>query len=244
MRKPVLPTVAQPAGAATKVPCAVCAARQACLLGRQSPEHQRQMAPFIREVRFAKGDLLLEEGHVSETLKTIKLGTVMVTRRGPDGVSRPVALLGRNHVLGKYGVIGLETQLGGYGLSQGRVCELRLDDLRRLRLIDADFMDAAHAVMVRSFGRLADWLQVMRMQGLPRQLLATLLLLRDEQGSGVVRLPGHRALGQVLSTSRESIVRTLGTLEAAGVLRRVDRWHIELTEAHRAYLAGPPESER
>ncbi len=218
-------------------PCELCAARQNCLLGQQSLEHQRQMAPFIREVNFAKGSPLLTEGVVSDTLKTIKLGTVMVTRRGPDGVARPVALLGRSHVLGKYGVIGHETQLGGYGLSQGRICELRVDDLQRLRLIDAEFMEALHTIMVRSFGRLADWLQVMRMHGLPRQLLATLLLLGGEQGNRVVRLPGHLALAQVLSTSRESIVRTLKSLESAGALRRVDRWHVELTEDPAAFLA-------
>lgn len=225
------------------VPCQVCAARQSCLLGRQSVEHQRLLAPFLREVPFLKGDPLLSEGVVSDTLKTIKLGTVMVTRRGPDGVARPVALLGRGHVLGKYAAIGHETQLGGYGLAQGRICEMRVDDLHRLKVIDDDFMAALHAVMVRSFGRLADWLQVMRMQGLPRQLLATLLLLCGEQGNRVVRLPGHVALADVLSTSRESIVRTLGILEEAGVLRRVGRWHVELSEHCRDFLTtGEPPS--
>lgn len=196
------------------------------------------MAPHLREISFSKGDELLVEGVVSNVVKTLKLGTVMVTRLGPDAVARPVALLGRSHVLGKYGVIGHETQLGAYGLSDGRLCELRVEDLQRLGLIDTEFMDALHGIMVRTFGRLADWLQVMRMNGLQRQLLATLMLLADEQGNRVVRLPGHLALSQVLSTSRESIVRTLGALERAGALRRVDRYHVELAEHCRKHLGA------
>lgn len=197
------------------------------------------MAPLLREISFRKGDALLVEGVVSGVVKTIKLGTVMATRRGPDGVARPVALLGRNHVLGKYGILGQQTQLGAYGLSQGRICELRVDDLWQQGLVNEAFMEALHGVMVRTFGRLADWLQVMRMDGLPRRLLATLLLLAGEQGSRTVRLPGHAALSQVLSTSRESIVRALGALESEGALRRLDRWHVELHENVRGHL-GPP----
>lgn len=225
--------------ASDHVRCAVCAARSSCLLGQLPWPSQTQLAAVNQELVFKKGQQLQTEGVVAKSIRIIKLGTVMATRRGPDGTSRPVALIGRGYVLGQYSVFGRETQLGAVALSTGRLCEVRLTDLRRLQALDHPFMDALHQVMTSAFGRLADWAQIMRMRGLPRQLVATLLLLGAEQGNRVIRLPSHVALAALLSTSRESIARTLSHLEAAGHLRRIDRWHCELTPGHRTLFEDP-----
>ena len=95
------------------------------------------------------------------------------------------------------------------------------------------FDEAMIAELDDAFARLADWSQVMRLRGLPRQLMATLMLLADEQGTRTVHLPSQVALAALLSTSRETVARTLRQLEDDGHLRRVDRWHGELTGTHR-----------
>ena len=68
----------------------------------------------------------------------------------------------------------------------------------------------------------------MRLRGLPRQLAASMLLLAQQQGTRTVLLPSQVALAALLSTSRESVARTLARLELDGHLRRIDRWHAEL----------------
>jgi len=179
---------------------------------------------------FQKGGPLPKEGVVSDVIRLIKLGTAVAKRCGLDRQDHPIAQLGRGALMGKFGIFGEATQLGVIAVSTGRLCELRIDDLNQTRAIDPVFMQSLHTMMVRAFGRLADWSQAVRLRGLPRQLLATLVLLGQEQGNTVVRLPTHMALAALLSTTRESIARTLRQLAEQGMLRRIDRWHCELTD--------------
>ena len=101
-------------------------------------------------------------------MRTIKLGTVMLTRAGPDRVSRPVAMVGRGHLLGMWGLLNKTTLVGAQVLSAGRVCELPISALRHTLDTDPALLDALHHQMAHAFARLADWSQVMRLRGLPR----------------------------------------------------------------------------
>lgn len=213
--------------------CQVCAARQNCLIGRLPRARQVRIDPWISEVEFHKGDTLQAEGAATEVVRTIKLGTVMLTREGPDSVARPVAIVGRGHLLGQWRLLDQPTQVGALALSTGRVCELPVASLGGPLLQDPVFLNALHSGMAHTFARLADWSQVVRLRGLPRQLVATLLLLSEAQGASAVRLPSHVALAAVLNTTRESVARTLRQLETDGHLRRIDRWHAELSRSHR-----------
>jgi len=219
-------------------PCQLCAARRSCLIGQLPAEQQDRLAPFQKERSFRKGQSLQGQGTEGDMLLSIKLGTVMATRQGADGRAHPVAMLGRGHMLSLFCVLGHPTELGAEALSTGRICEVPIAALRDQQIIDADFTDALYAALVRTFASLADWGQVMRLRGLQRQLVAALLLLAAEQGTRSVRLPSQTALAALLSTSRESVARTLRQLEEAGHLRRIDRWHCELTTRHAEVFQG------
>ena len=213
--------------------CQLCAARLTCLVGLLPRAQQDKLDPMLRELGFRKGDVLQTEGTTPTVVRTIKLGTVMLTRCGPDGAHHPVALAGRGHLLGMWGLLDKPTQVGAQALSAGRVCELPVAALRHTLHQDAALLAALHHQMAHAFGRLADWSQVMRLRGLPRQLMATLMLLANEQGTRTVHLPSQVAMAALLSTSRESVARALRQLEDHGHLHRVDRWHGELTGTHR-----------
>lgn len=213
--------------------CQLCAARRTCLMGQLPRGQQDKLDPMLRELGFHKGDVLQTEGTAPDTVRSIKLGTVMLTRSGPDGAHHPVALAGRGHLLGMWGLLDKPTQVGARALSAGRICELPVAALRQTLYQDATQLDALHHQMAHTFARLADWSQVMRLRGLPRQLMATLMLLANEQGSRSVHLPSQVALAALLATSRESVARTLRLLQDNGHLRRMDRWHGELTGTHR-----------
>lgn len=213
--------------------CQLCAARLTCLIGQLPHAHLERLDPLIRELGVRKGEVLQTEGVSPAVVRSVKLGTVMLTRTGPDGVSHPVALVGRGHLLGMWGLLNKTTLIGAQVLSAGRVCELPVAALRQTLGKDPALLDILYHQMAHAFARLADWSQVMRLRGLSRQLMASLMLLADEQGTRTVHLPSQIALAALLSTSRETVARTLRLLEDHGHLRRVDRWHGELTATRR-----------
>jgi CRP-like cAMP-binding protein len=224
-------------------PCTVCASRKVCFIGTLSEPHLSSIVPLLREVSFKNHDQLLIEGAVSDHIKIIKLGTVICQRRGPDGVKRPVALFGRGAVLGKYALVGHPNALEATALSAGRLCVLRVDELRQTQNTVPAFLAGLHGAMVRAFGCLADWSQVMRQRGLQRQLHASLQLLGKEQGQRVVRIPSHTALAALLSTRRESVARTIRQLEETQLVRRIDRWHREVIAAFPNGPESPPKKD-
>ena len=212
--------------------CRVCVARAGCLFGQLPRAHLEKLDPQIRELDFRKGEMLQTEGAQPPVVRSIKVGTVVLARTGPDGLSRPVAMVGRSHLLDVCSLVGSRALLSAQALSAGRVCELPVAAVRSTLDKDPALLNALHQQMGRSFESLADWGHVMRMRGLPRQLVAALRLLTREQGTSAVLLPSQVALAAVLSTTRESVARTLRQLEEDGHLLRRDRWHGELTGTH------------
>ncbi|MFC3685775.1 Crp/Fnr family transcriptional regulator [Hydrogenophaga luteola] len=224
------PSEAPPADPALH--CLGCAARNSCLVGQLPRIQQDRLGPLILEQRFRKGEVLQAEGTEVEVVRTIKLGTVMLTRLGPDRVMRPVALVGRGHLMGLMGLLGQTTQVGAQALSPGRICEVPVAAMLSALDKDPALQDALHQQISRTIARLADWGQTMRLRGLHRQLVATLMLLAHEQGTRMVRIPSHVALSELLRTTRESVARTLRQLEDQGHLQRNDRWHATLAPGH------------
>lgn len=218
--------------------CRQCATRQVCLLGGLPPAQLKLLDGVVEERLFSKQDVLEIEGVPARRIAVVKLGTIMATRCGAKGHPQPVALFGRGRVLGQYGVYDHAEQLGAMALSSGRLCTVQTADLYRLGVVDRVFHERLQTMIVRSFGRLADWSRVMRFKGIPNQLHACLLLLAQEQGHRSLRLPSHVALAALLSTTRETIARTLRQLEQEGHLRRLDRWHCEMADTPLGALAG------
>lgn len=213
--------------------CRVCVARAGCLFGQLPRNYLERLDPHIREHDFRKGEVLQTEGAQPPVVRSIKVGTVMLARVGPDGQSRAVAMVGRSHLLDVCSLVGAPAMVSAQALSSGRYCELPVSTLKNTLDRDPTLVEALHQQMGRSFESLADWGHVMRMRGLPRQLVTALRLLAREQGTAAVLLPSQIALAAVLSTTRESVARALKQLEEDGHLLRRDRWHGELTGTHR-----------
>lgn len=195
------------------------------------PDASRErLSSCIEESAFAKGDALQLEGIVAQRISIIKIGAVMATRQGEDGQPHPVALLGRGKTLGGYAIYGHQEQIGAQALSTGRVCSVDVPDFYRVGVVNRQFHACIQTHIVEAHGQLADWSRVMRIKGLQQKLLATLQLYAREQRTQAVRLPSHVALAALLSTTRETIARSLRQLEAAGHILRHDRWHCEVVK--------------
>ncbi|MCB2018989.1 MAG: Crp/Fnr family transcriptional regulator [Hydrogenophaga sp.] len=218
--------------------CQLCAARRSCLVGQLPRSQQERLDPLILETSFRKGASLQDEANSPSTVRVVKLGTVMITRRGPDNEARPIAMVGRGHMLGMLCLVNTPTETGATALSSGRLCELPVSVLGELIAKDGTARQLAQQRLASDMALLADWGHVMRLRGLPRQLVATLILLAREQGNPSVLLPSQIALAALLSTTRESVARTLRQLDDIGHLIRSDRWHAELTGTHRRVFSA------
>lgn len=197
-------------------------------MGCLSEESRRLLNPHITESPFNKGQTLHKEGQLSKNLSVIKLGAVMACRRGHTGQPQPVALLGRGKSLGDYALYGQHEQTSAVALTEGRVCQVEVSDFYIAGVVDRRFHSCLQERIVEAHGQLADWSSVMRIRSKEQKVFATIALYSREQRSQVIRLPSHVVLAALLSTTRETIARSLQQLEAAGRIVRHDRWHCEV----------------
>jgi CRP-like cAMP-binding protein len=195
------------------------------------PEAQRQrFGAVIHEKPFRKGEVLSAQGERAQAIRIVKTGTIMVGREGQDGKARPVAIFGRGEVAGKFGIFDQNNELSFVAASSGRYCEINNTHMKTGPYLAAELQDTVARAYVRSYERLADWAQVMRIRGVTDRLAATLLLLSKEQHSHLVRLPGHSVLADLLGITRESIVRALAHLQRQQCLVRHDATHYQVLE--------------
>ncbi|WBY00216.1 Crp/Fnr family transcriptional regulator [Ramlibacter tataouinensis] len=203
--------------------CELCATRPACILANQSSIMLRALQPAIHELKFRKGDVLLEEGQHSSQVKVIKVGSVFGYRCGLDGASRPIGIAGRGAAFGMFAFFGQPNQVTGIAATAGRACVIAVPALQARARESAVLSEQIAASMARGCGAIAAWSECMRMNGITNQLAYSVLLLSQAQRSAIVELPTHSALAALLGTTRETIARALGTLERQGIIRRLER---------------------
>jgi len=203
--------------------CRDCATSSNCVVGTLPLPVRALVSPLIRETAFRKGDELSSQGNVAPRVQIIKVGTLFGYRTGKNGRRNPIGIAGRGAVFGMYGCFGQPNQLSGIAVTAGRVCELSMAALDEKTNAGTAFREQLIAGCVHSFGLTADWSALMRLRTTTQRLAGTLLLLSDVQGSPVVQLPTHTALAELLGTTRESIVRGLGVLEAERCIAKLER---------------------
>ena len=193
-------------------------------------------AMIERPVR--KGELLLQQGQLAPTFKIVKTGSVMLLRSGEDGVERPVGMFGAGQAIGSTALVEWPATVSCRALAAGRVCEVQTAAASRLGLLDAEFLTGLAQSCAQTNACLADWARIVRIRGVAGQLAATLLQLASVQRSTLVRLPSHTVLASLLSTTRETIARTLRRLTLCDGVVRHDRWHCEIRREALVALAS------
>lgn len=176
-----------------------------------------------------KGEMLLRQGQIAPSVSILKTGSAILLRSSDTGgAEHPVAVLGAGHAIGITSLLGCAAPVSCRALAAGRVCEVAAADAGQQGLLDAEFLTVLAQGSARTNASLAEWARIARMRGVGSQLAAALLQLAQVQRSSLVRLPSQSALAALLSTSRETIARTLRQLTQAQAVVRRDRWHCEI----------------
>lgn len=181
---------------------------------------RKQARPALRSQVFKKRDVVLDQGELSQSLRVVKLGLMLVHRRGLDGQARPVGLLGRGYLPGLLSVSAQPSTVRWEAVSAGALCEIHLPYLQGHGLLNDAFWAVMADFNAATFAALADWGQVVRLRPLRAQMAAVLLLLAQRQSEDELLLPSQSVLAQLLSVTRESVSRTLTELQDLGVLAR------------------------
>jgi CRP/FNR family transcriptional regulator, cyclic AMP receptor protein len=95
--------------------------RRLPLFGELDHHDLSQLLRWVREVEFADGDLLFEQGSMPYELFVIEEGSVEVTRDG-----RPIATLGAGDVVGEMALLKLERRWASV-IAAGYVTAVALD---------------------------------------------------------------------------------------------------------------------
>lgn len=205
-----------------------CVGQKNCLVGQQNQAHRIGWVRLVKERATRKGELLLHQGEHTHTLQMVKTGTVMLLCTGDDRVERPIGLFGPGQPVGINGVVDQAATVSCRALTAGRVCEVQIAAAREQGLLDVVFMQGLAQSCVQTIAQLAEWARIVRIRGVTGQLATTLLQLASLQRSTLVRLPSHVMLADLLSTTRETIARTLRQIALQQGLVRRDRWHCEI----------------
>jgi CRP-like cAMP-binding protein len=210
--------------------CSRCITREDCVFSSLPHDSPVTGKALVHERRFHRGDVLRTQGDAADTVQMVKVGSVLASRTGVDGISRSIAIFCRGAAMGRFEPFDTTNVLTCRAISSGRLCEVRIDEMGSA--VTKDFQDLMLDRQIRTFGLLADWAQIMRIKGVTGQVAAALVQLeRCQRINGSVQLPGHSALAGLLGTSRETIARVLGQIELTGALTRLDRTHCKINRA-------------
>lgn len=215
------------------VACGDCAIRSICTLNRLGGDGDTPLALPLRERVFHRGDVLLEEGTLADSVRVVKLGLVFAYRKGLDGRSRPIGVVHRGGAIGIFGTFDMPTQASCIALTSARVCELPVAALRESATCGTALLEEIGRAITGVFATLTAWSEAMRLPGTINQLAYVLVLLAEANRSPVVQLPSHAALADLLGTRRETIARALRVLQEEGGIRRQER---KRCEVHRTAL--------
>ncbi len=119
--------------------------RRLPLFGELDHHDLSQLSRWVRDVEFADGDLLFEQGSMPDDLFVIEEGSVVVSRDG-----RPVATVGPGEVVGEMALLKLERRWATVAAAgHVRAVALGADDLASMSQQMPELADRLRETMLR-----------------------------------------------------------------------------------------------
>jgi CRP/FNR family transcriptional regulator, cyclic AMP receptor protein len=216
------------------------------LLASLTPLEQRLVLARVHRHRYAKGETLLHEGDLAETIHFIQEGRVVSRRTTPDGDVVAFRMLGPGEAFGEMAMLADDHRRSStiVAIEPVVTLSLRFEEFRRL----CDEHPGVQALLVRMLAQRVDRLSTHLLDALympaDRRVLRTLVDLCSEYATHTQSGEVTFALTQVdvaelSGASRPTTNRFLRRLEEGGLVR-LNRAHVTVLDvaALRA-LSGP-----
>lgn len=221
--------IQQMAEQGTRPCCEQCSTQVRCPFATLPQTEHEPFWSLARERNVAVGEALETQGTQTQTLSVVKVGLLKGLRRGPGGVSKPILLMGKGRMMGYTQPFGQPATLSLTTITPTRICEVDVQAVRNAVKLHLPFQHAMFKSVAGFLGCMADWSHVLRQESYLAKVCVALHLIAAEEGSQSFRIPSHTELANVLGTRRETVARHITLLIEKGLLKKVDRWHGELT---------------
>lgn len=218
--------------------CEHCSTRPRCLLRTLPMPEYEPFWSFARERSVAVGESLETQGTRTQTFGVIKVGLVKGLRKGPDGVFKPIMLMGKGRLVGFTQPFGQAATFTLVPITPTRVCEVDLQAVIEIAMRHPSFQVAIYRLVADFIGHVGDWSHLLRQESYLAKVGGALHLIAAEEGNHAFRIPSHTELAQVLGTRRETIARHIALLIEKGKFTKVDRWHGVLTISDHRSIVG------
>ncbi len=207
--------------------CTLCVLKEGCWLTKLSNEFPNLAWEALSHQHFKPGETLLIEDVRSQNLKVIQTGLVLLGKCGANNQTNPLAVLGKGAILGARGVSQEPELFWAKAVSEVTVCKVGIALLPNSG--EKTMQSLMNDVCARTVSSISEWRRIVGVAALPPRVLAALsLLIREQGGSMRILMPPQADLAKLLCISRESLSKTLRSLETDGIYYRISRRLIEV----------------
>lgn len=208
--------------------CRQCAVNAFCRVSHIAARHPARLV--VAERSLPSGASLLSGEADRGKLFAIKVGGV-VLRHGlgqRPANHKPVAVLGRKHILGMMAMLSPGTCLEAETYMPSRVCELDASMLRSMIEHDPHVSRAMALAVSSAASEALSWSLISRLPDAHARLLAALQQLSASQEAQVIHLPDRPTLAALCGCAEETISRVMTALVHQGAISRLGRQRIAL----------------
>ena len=181
----------------------------------------RAFAPLLRERRFTKGAMILQQGDPGDALFVIASGQVKVLLIGEDGREVILSVLGPGAFFGEMSLLDDEPRSAHVvAMDDATLLQLRREDFQARLRASPDVGIAVLRELSRRLRRADGTIGSLALRDVNGRIAHLLLeLAAEEGGDRITRRLTHATIAQMVGASRETVSRTLRVLVNAGILR-------------------------
>ena len=208
--------------------CGQCALNAVCRVSHIAARHPARLV--VAERSLPSGACLLAGEADRGKLFAIKVGGVVLLHGlgQPPANRKPVAVLGRKHILGVMAMLTPGVGLEAEAYMPSRVCELDASLLHSMMEQDPHVSRAMALAVSYAAAEVLDWSLIPRLSDAHARLLATLQQLSASQKARVVHLPDRPTLAALCGCAEETVSRVMTALVHQGAISRIGRQRIAL----------------
>ncbi len=193
-----------------------------------SKEDILKIAELINHKEYKKGEMILFEGEITDSIIIINEGSVKAFKNTPEGREQILYVFSEGDFFGEQNLLTDRTATYSVEALQAvKVCTLSKTQLQKLLYEFPEIAIKIIAELCERMARLENAMQGMGVRNVDNRVGGILLEFAQKYGTNakegiIIRLPLSReGIANYLGVARETVSRKLGQLETDGVIRSI-----------------------